>query len=170
MSSEREVVVSAEAIRSRVSELAAELDAAYPNVKPLLVAILKGSFMFLADLCRALEPEYELDFMSVASYRGPSSSGAVEIRLDLQTNVEGRDVLIVEDIVDTGLTLSYLRNLLLARGAKSVKVVALLFKPGRFQGDIAPEWVGFSVGDAFVVGYGMDLDEMGRLLPDVVKI
>lgn len=126
--------------------------------------------MFLADLCRALDPTYEIDFMSVASYRGSSSSGAVEIRLDLQTNVEGRDVLIVEDIVDTGLTLSYLRNLLLARGAKSVRVVSLLFKPGRFQGDAAPDWVGFCIGNDFVVGYGMDLDERGRLLPDIRKI
>lgn len=163
-------MVSAEAIRSRISELAAEVDATYPECKPLLVAILKGSFMFLADLCRALDPAYEIDFMSVASYRGSSSSGAVEIRLDLQTNVEGRDVLIVEDIVDTGLTLSYLRNLLLARGAKSVRVVSLLFKPGRFQGDAAPDWVGFSIGNDFVVGYGMDLDERGRLLADIRKI
>ena len=157
-------------IAARVAELAVEIRLAYGDARPLLVGILKGSFVFLADLGRELGPEYPVDFMAVASYDGSSSTGAVEIRLDLRTEIRGRDVLIVEDIIDSGNTLRYLLQTLRARKPRSIRVVTLLFKPAAFQGSEQPDFVGFGIPPVFVVGYGMDLDEKWRNLKHVGKL
>jgi hypoxanthine phosphoribosyltransferase len=161
-------VVTEEQIAERVERLAEEIARAYPN-GALLVGVLKGSFLFLADLLRRLPPTFPVDFLGVRSYQGTESSGAVEITLDLATDITGRDVLIVEDIVDTGLTLDYLMRLLQSRGPRSLRVVALLFKEEAHQGEWRPDWVGFAIPTTFVVGYGMDVDERFRGLPEVVE-
>lgn len=157
-------VLSEERLRVRTRELAKSIREDYAGKNALLVAVLKGSVVFLADLMRELGNGFPIDFMAVNSYDGNRSTGAVEIRLDLGTNVEGRDVLIVEDIVDTGLTLQYLLGVIRARGPSSVKVAALLFKPKAFQGNERPDYIGFELPNEFVVGYGMDLDEEWRNL------
>lgn len=161
-------VVTEEQIAERVERLAQEIARAYPD-GALLVGVLKGSFLFLADLVRRLPPTFSVDFLGVRSYQGTESSGAVEITLDLATDITGKDVLIVEDIVDTGLTLDYLKRLLQSRGPRSLRVVALFFKAEAHQGEWKPDWVGFSIPTMFVVGYGMDVDERFRGLPEVVE-
>ena len=155
---------SEELVRARVSELAFELRENYKNSEPLLVGVLKGCVYFLSDLSREMGGKLAIDFMAIESYEGMTSTGAVKIRMDLGTNIEGRDVLIVEDIVDTGLTLGYLVDLLEARNPKSLKVVSLLFKPAGFSGKYHPDFVGFEIPNDFVVGYGMDLGERHRNL------
>lgn len=159
-----DTLLSEDQIRQRTREMAEEIRAAYEGKSPLLVAVLKGSVIFLSDLCRELGEGFPIDFMAVSSYDGRESTGAVEIRLDISTNVEGRDVLIVEDIVDTGLTLQYLLELLRARRPASVRVATLLFKPGAYEGQEKPDFIGFEIPGDFVVGYGMDLDEEWRNL------
>lgn len=161
-------VVTREQIAERVEGLAQEIARAYPD-GALLVGVLKGSFLFLADLVRRLPPTFSVDFLGVRSYQGTESSGAVEITLDLATDITGKDVLIVEDIVDTGLTLDYLKRLLQSRGPRSLRVVALFFKGEAHQGEWKPDWVGFSIPTMFVVGYGMDVDERYRGLAEVVE-
>jgi len=161
-------VVTEAQISERVAQLAQELELAYPD-GALLVGVLKGSFLFLADLVRRLPPTFAVDFLGVRSYQGTESSGAVEITLDLATDITGRDVLIVEDIVDTGLTLDYLVRLLRSRGPASLRVVALFFKAEAHEGRSKPDWVGFEIPSTFVVGYGMDVDERFRGLPEVVE-
>lgn len=163
-------VLSEEQIQARVKELAQEVRERYGERGPLLVTVLKGAVFFLSDLCRELGDGYPMDFMCLSSYKGAGTSGAVQIKLDLATNIEGRDVLIVEDIVDTGLTLEYLLRLLRARRPASVKVIALLFKPEAFRGVERPDFVGFEIPNEFVVGYGMDLDERHRNLPFVGRL
>ncbi|HET6645144.1 MAG TPA: hypoxanthine phosphoribosyltransferase [Fimbriimonadales bacterium] len=165
-----EPFLAEEEIAARLAELAAEIRGAYGDSRPLLVGILKGSFVFLADLGRELGPEYPVDFMAVASYDGASSSGAPEIRLDLRTEIRGRDVLIVEDIVDSGNTLRYLLQALREREPRSIRVVTLLFKPASFQGSERPAFIGFEIPPDFVVGYGMDLDEKWRNLKHIGKL
>ncbi|MBA3725011.1 MAG: hypoxanthine phosphoribosyltransferase [Armatimonadetes bacterium] len=167
-----ETVLTEEQIASRTRELAQQIQRAYAESRPLLLSVLKGSVFFLADLARELGSGYPIDFMAVASYDGTRSTRAVEIRLDVSTHIEGRDVLIVEDIVDSGLTLEYLLGVLKARGATSVRVVTLLFKSDAFQGRDRPDFIGFELPNEFVVGYGMDLNEewrnlkfVGRLVP-----
>ncbi|GIV03382.1 MAG: hypoxanthine-guanine phosphoribosyltransferase [Fimbriimonadales bacterium] len=161
-------VVSESEIQAKVRDLAAELTAAYPG-GALLVAVLKGSFLFLADLVRELPPTFEVDFLAVRSYQGTQSSGAVEIVLDLATDITGRDLVLVEDIVDTGLTLDYLHRLLSARGPRSLRIASLFFKPAAHRGEVKPDWVGFEIPPQFVVGYGMDVNERYRGLRDVVE-
>ena len=165
-----DTLIDAESIAVRVRELAQQIKKDYAGRSPLLVAVLKGSVVFLSDLMRQLGDGFPIDFMAVTSYNGQASTGAVEIRLDLGTNVEGRDVLIVEDIVDTGLTLQYLLGVLRARGPASVKVVALLFKREACKAEESPDYVGFEIPSDFVVGYGMDLDEEHRNLPFVGRL
>jgi len=157
-----ETVLTEEQLASRIWELAREIRCAYADSTPMLLSLLKGSIFFLADLARALGNGFPIEFMAVASYNGTRSTRAVEIRLDICTNIEGRDVLIVEDIVETGLTLEYLLGVLKARGAASVRVVTLLFKPGAFQGTERPDFIGFELPNDYVVGYGMDLNEEWR--------
>ncbi len=166
-----ETLISAEAIRVRISELALEIDLQYQGESVLLVAVLKGSVHFLSDLSRAMTTETSLDFMQVSSYQsGKSSTGVVQIVKDLDINIEGKHLLIVEDIVDTGRTLSYLRRLLTTRNPKSVSVVALLSKPDARVEETPVEYVGFVIPNEFVVGYGLDYAERYRNLPFVARL
>ncbi|HWP31563.1 MAG TPA: hypoxanthine phosphoribosyltransferase [Fimbriimonadales bacterium] len=163
-------ILSKEEIHQRVEELAGEIESFYKEDKPLLVGVLKGSFVFLSDLLRCLPSDYMLDFMAVSSYSGDSSSGAVEIRLDLREDIFQRNVLLVEDVVDTGLTLSYIYRTLLARSPFSLRVVTLLLKVDSYRADVPIDFVGFKIPSRFVVGYGMDIDEKFRGLPYIASI
>jgi len=165
MSGRPDVLISADAIRARVAELAAEIQRDHPDGVHF-VAVLKGAFMFLSDLARAVGGDVSLDFMAVSSYaKGTTSSGEVRVLKDLDTPLDGRHVLIVEDIVDTGLTLSYLQDTLRARGPKTLRTACLLSKPSRRKTDVKVEYVGFTIDDHFVVGYGLDYAEQFRNLP-----
>jgi hypoxanthine phosphoribosyltransferase len=165
------VLFSEEAIQKRVRELGSELTAEYGDKSPILVSILKGGFIFLADLVRAMDMHCEMDFMVVSSYEDKKeSSGVVRILSDLGLNIEGRHVLIVEDIVDTGLTLDYLRELLNARNPASLGVVTLLDKVDRRLVEVPIEYTGFQVPDEFVVGYGLDYAQRYRNLPYITVL
>lgn len=165
-----ETLISEDEIKSKVAEMGAILRAEYAATKPLLVGVLKGCIYFIGDLSREMGEMCSIDFMAIESYDGDTSTGAVRIRLDLATNIEGRDVLVVEDIVDTGMTLSYLVDLFEARKPKSLKVATLLFKPGSFKGTYRPDYIGFEIPNDFVVGYGMDLGEEYRNLKFVGRL
>ena len=159
------VLISAEDIQRRVRDMAHEIARDYPDGVHL-IAVLKGAFVFLSDLARALPGQCSLDFMAVSSYgKSTSSSGQVQLLKDLESGLEGRDVIIVEDIVDTGLTLSYLQEILRARSPKSLKTACLLSKPSRRLIDVQVEYIGFTIEDQFVVGYGLDYAEQFRNLP-----
>lgn len=161
-------VVSAEELSSRVVELGHQIETDYKARPPLLVGVLKGAFMFMADLARAIHLPVEFDFMAVASYGSATrTSGVVRIVKDLDLDLTARHVLIVEDIVDSGLTLSYLRRNLLARGPASLEVCALLVKQGIERAPLDFRYVGFRIPPDFVVGYGLDVDERYRALPDI---
>jgi hypoxanthine phosphoribosyltransferase len=160
-----EVLLEEDQIRARVSEIAAQISADYKNKDPLLVCVLKGAVFFMADITREIEIPCEMDFMAVSSYGSSTdSSGVVRILKDLEATIDGRHVIIVEDIVDTGLTLSYLRKNLNARNPASVEVCTLLTKPTRRKVDVSCRYVGFDVPDKFVVGYGLDYQEKYRNL------
>jgi len=162
---------SPEAIASRVAELGATIAADYGDRPPIVVSVLKGSFVFAADLVRAIPLRLRVEFLGVQSYgSGTESTGAVQIIQDLAHPIENEDLLIVEDIVDTGLTLAYILNLLKARKAKSIRVCALLDKPARRKVEVAVDYVGFVVGDAFVVGYGLDCAQEYRNLPGLCEL
>ena len=163
-----EVLVSADQLQRRVSELGAEISRDYADRSLLLVGVLKGAVFFLSDLMRFIEIPVELDFMAVASYGSATdSSGVVRILKDLDVAIEGRDVLIVEDIVDSGLTLQYLIRNLGSRNPRTLEVCALLTKPERRKVDLPTRYVGFEIPDRFVVGYGLDYAERHRNLPYV---
>jgi hypoxanthine phosphoribosyltransferase len=158
-----EVLVTADQIKERIAEIAAEIDEHYRGTDVLLLGILKGAVPFMADLSRALTIPTQQDWMAVSSYgSGTVSSGVVRILKDLDTDIKDRDVLIVEDIIDSGLTLSWLSANLAARGARSVEIVTLLRKPEAAKVKIAVRWVGFDIPNAFVVGYGLDFNENYR--------
>lgn len=160
------ILFTEEEIHQKVQELAAWLDERYRGTTPLAVAVLKGSVIFFCDLVRAMKTPVQMDFMTISSYgSGSSSSGLPKIVMDLAANVEGRDVLLVEDIVDSGNTLLKLRTLLNGRGAKSFTVVTLLDKPSRRQVDINADYSCFEVGNEFIVGYGLDYAQQYRNLP-----
>ena len=162
------VLVTAEQIREKIAVIAGEIDEHYKDKNPLLVGVLKGAVPFMADLARAMELPTTQDWMAVSSYgSGTMSSGVVRILKDLDTDVKDRDVLIVEDIIDSGLTLSWLTSNLKARGAASVEIVTLLRKPEAAKVEIAVRWVGFDIPNEFVVGYGLDYDERYRSLDGV---
>ena len=162
------IMISQEQIAQRVKELGAELDQAYQGRKPLMVCILKGSVVFFADLIREMDTSMEIDFMSVSSYgAGTTSSGELKIKKDLSVDIEGRDVLIVEDIIDSGNTLYKLKQMLNERRPASLNIVTLLDKPDRRTMPIEPEYTGFVIEDEFVVGYGLDYAEDYRNLPFV---
>ena len=162
------VLLSSEQIQQRVHAIGAQINGDYRGRPLHLVCILKGASIFLADLLRTLELEVSLDFIAVASYhKGSSSSGEVQITKDLDLPLQGRDVLIVEDVVDTGLTLNYLYHLLESRGPRSLKIVTLLDKPSRRRLSIRADYVGFEIPDSFVVGYGLDYGERYRQLPHI---
>ncbi|RLC92650.1 MAG: hypoxanthine phosphoribosyltransferase [Chloroflexi bacterium] len=161
------VLISEETLQARVAEIGRELNATYTDEdRPLLVAVLKGAFVFLADLTRHLEMRHEVNFMEISSYgTGTKSSGVVRILLDLEQNIEGRHVLIVEDIVDSGRTLEYITRNLQTRRPTSLRVCTLLSKPSRREVGVTVDFVGFEVPDEFVVGYGLDFAEEYRNLP-----
>lgn len=162
------ILISKEEIANRTAELGRQISRDFEGRRPLLVCVLKGSVMFFADLVRQISEDVELDFMAISSYgSGSTSSGEVRVLKDLGVKVEGRDLLIVEDIVDSGITLSYLTNLLKTRGAASVEICTLLDKPERRQRRLKPKYVGFTIPNEFVIGYGLDYDERYRNLPDV---
>jgi hypoxanthine phosphoribosyltransferase len=160
-----EVVVTADQIEDRITELAKEIDADYQDREPLLVGILKGAAMFMSDLARALERPTRMEFMAVSSYgSGTQSSGVVRILKDLDYDIAGADVLIVEDIIDSGLTLSWLLKNQRARNPASISIVTLLRKPDAVKVDVDVKYVGFDIPNEFVVGYGLDFDERYRNL------
>lgn len=162
------VVVSAEQIRSRIEELGREIARDYAGEPLLLVGILKGAFVFLADLARAIDLPLSLDFMAVSSYGAATkTSGIVRIVKDLDVDLTDRHVLVVEDIVDSGLTLRYLIKNLAARNPASLEVCSLLLKSGERRSEPELRYVGFTIPDRFVVGYGLDVDERYRNLPDI---
>jgi len=167
-----EVLFSAEEIQNRVKELGAEIARDYAGKKLILVGVLKGSCVFLSDLMRAIDLPLEIDFMAVSSYgKATKSSGAVQILKDLSEDVLNQDIIVVEDIVDTGLTLSYLFENLRVRGANSVKLAALLDKPEpRIKRDLRIDYCGFQVPNKFVVGYGLDAAERWRNLPFIAVV
>ena len=162
------MLLSAEQIAARVREMGAEIDHDYPDGNLHLVCILKGACFFLADLARALHRDAYVDFMGISSYgKGKSTSGEVKVTKDLDISVEGADLLIVEDIVDSGVTLNYLVHLLEQRKPRSVRIAALLDKPERRQRPVKVAYTGFQIPDEFVVGYGLDFAEHYRNLRDV---
>jgi hypoxanthine phosphoribosyltransferase len=164
------VLISADDIQLRVQALAQEIRRDHPDGVHL-VCVLKGAFVFLADLARHLPEDATLDFMAVSSYgTSTKSSGQVQVLKDLDAGIEGRDVVIVEDIVDTGLTLTYLQDILRARSPRNLRTACLLSKPSRRKIDVKVEYVGFSIEDKFVVGYGLDHGEKYRTLPYIAVI
>ena len=166
-----EVLIPEEKIAARVKELGKQISRDYQGKTIHLVCVLKGAYTFLADLARAIEIPVTLDFLAVSSYnKGTSTSGAVQLTKDLDTSLEGADVLIVEDIADTGLTLRYLYNMLKARHPSSLKVIALLSKPSRRTVNVPVDYVGFEIADRFVVGYGLDVDQKYRNLPYIAAV
>ncbi|HJZ85089.1 MAG TPA: hypoxanthine phosphoribosyltransferase [Polyangia bacterium] len=159
-------LLSAAAIRARVAEMGAKITRDYAGGDLLLVGVLKGSFVFMADLCRAIDLPLSVEFLGLQSYGDQTeSSGVVQITADLTRPVEGKDVLIVEDIVDTGLTMDYLLENLRLRLPRTVKIAALLHKPDRMIRKVAIDYLGFTIPDAFVVGYGLDYSQLHRNLP-----
>ena len=162
------VLIDSETIRKRVRELGTAITADYRGTAPHLIAILKGASVFHADLIRAIDLSVSIDFIAVGSYGASiKSSGEVRILKDLDESVEGRDVLLVEDILDTGLTMHYLIQNLTSRRPKSLKVVTLLNKPAQRSVQVSADYVGFEVSDHFVVGYGLDFDQRYRNLPEI---
>jgi hypoxanthine phosphoribosyltransferase len=162
----KEVLISAERLQTRVTELAAQIDADYAGRELLLVGVLKGAVMVMADLARAMHLPVQMDWMAVSSYgSGTRSSGVVRILKDLDTDITGKDVLVVEDIVDSGLTLSWLVGNLRSRGPASVRVCVMLRKPGAARMDVDVAYVGFDIENEFVIGYGLDYAERYRNLP-----
>ena len=166
------VLISQADIQQRIVTLADEIERGYPGGEGIhLVAILKGGFMFMADLVRAMSDRVTMDFMAVSSYgKGTTTSGQVRVLKDLDSNVEGRHVILVEDIVDTGLTLHYLQDLLKARAPKSLRTACLLSKPSRRKVDVQVDFIGFTIEDHFVVGYGLDYAEKYRNLPYIAVL
>ena len=160
-----QTLLTAVQIQTRVAEMARDIRRDYPEGLHI-IAVLKGAFIFLSDLVRNMDGNVSLDFLAVSSYAtGTTSSGEVRLLKDLDTTLDGKDVLIVEDIVDTGLTLTYLQDILRARGPRVLRTACLLSKPSRRKVDVKVEYIGFSIEDRFVVGYGLDYAEQFRNLP-----
>jgi hypoxanthine phosphoribosyltransferase len=165
------VLIPAEKIQARIAELGAEIDRDYPTGPVYLVGILKGACIFLSDLARAMKTPARIEFVGIASYgRGKTSSGQVKLTKDLDQSVEGQHVIVVEDIVDTGVTLTYLLQVFQQRKPKSLRIAAFLDKPERRQRPVNVDYVGFRVPDEFLVGYGLDYAEDYRNLPDVCAL
>ncbi|MBA3587676.1 MAG: hypoxanthine phosphoribosyltransferase, partial [Chloroflexi bacterium] len=160
-----EILLDSDAIAARVVELGSQLTGDYAGRDPVLVSVLKGALVFLADLMRAMDLPSSIDLMEVSSYAGTETSGQVRILKDLSKPIEGRDVIVVEDIIDTGLTLNYLLGYLADRQPASIKICCLLDKPARRLADIPIDYIGFTIPDRFVIGYGLDYEERYRNLP-----
>jgi hypoxanthine phosphoribosyltransferase len=166
-----EVLISEDQIQTRIKELGAQITKDYAGRNPLLIGVLKGACFFLSDLLRAIDTRLSIEFMAISSYGSSTrTSGEVRIMKDLDVPIEGRDILVVEDIVDTGLTLSYLLANLESRGAASVRLAALLDKAERRQKEVRIDYLGFQIPDEFVVGYGLDFAERYRNLPFIAVL
>ena len=159
------VLISKDEIESRVAEMGRRITADFRDKDPIFVGVLKGCFIFMADLMRHVDIKCTMDFMAVSSYSGTSSTGAVKITKDLSEDIEGRHVIIVEDILDSGVTLSYLKQYLMVRRPASITIATLMDKPARRKADVYADYSCFEVPDAFVVGYGLDYNEHYRNLP-----
>lgn len=165
MSDIKEVLISEEEIQNKVKELGKKITEDYRDKSLFLLGILKGAVPFMADIMRRIDLDLEYDFMDVSSYQGTRSLGEVRILKDISTSIVGKDILIVEDIIDTGITLNYLTKVLKSRGANSIEIVTMLSKPSRRKVDLPVKYNGFEIEDNFVIGYGMDYDEKYRALP-----
>lgn len=165
MSDIKEVLYSEEEIRDKVKELGERITEDYKGKKLFLLGILKGCVPFMADIMRSIDLELEYDFMDVSSYQGTRSMGEVRILKDISTSIVDKDILIVEDIIDTGVTLSYLTKILKSRGARSIEIVTMLSKPSRRKVELPVKYNGYEIDDHFVIGYGMDYNERFRGLP-----
>jgi hypoxanthine phosphoribosyltransferase len=162
--------IHADTIQNRIKELAQIIDEDYHDKKPVFVIMLKGAFLFAADLLKKIQTDCEVVFVRTGSYNGTQSSGDVKLLIPFQENLQGKDVIIIEDIVDSGKTLHKFIPMLKEQHPASIKVATLLFKPQSLQHVIHPDYVGFEIPEAFVVGYGMDYDELGRNLPDIHQL
>ena len=165
MSDIKEVLYSEEEIRDKVKELGERITEDYKGKNLFLLGILKGCVPFMADIMRSIDLELEYDFMDVSSYQGTRSMGEVRILKDISTSIVDKDILIVEDIIDTGVTLSYLTKILKSRGARSIEIVTMLSKPSRRKVELPVKYNGYEIDDHFVIGYGMDYNERFRGLP-----
>ena len=164
----KEILISKEQLQEKVKELAEEVSRDYADKDLMIVSVLKGGVVFTTDLIKEITVPLSIDFMAISSYGvSTSTSGVVRILKDLETNIEGKDILIVEDIIDSGLTLKYLKELLISRGPRSVRICTILNKPARRKVDVEVEYKGFDIPDEFVVGYGLDYAEKYRNLPFV---
>lgn len=167
----KSILISEEEVQERIKELGIEVTEDYKDKDLMIVGILKGAVVFMSELCKRIDLPIDMDFMSVSSYgKSSESTGEVKINKDLDGSVQGKDILIVEDIIDTGLTLSYLTDNLKKRGASSVKIITLLDKPGRRNIEVKVDYLGFEVPNEFIVGYGLDYAEMYRNLPYVAAL
>lgn len=162
----KEILVAEDALRAKVAELGARITADYAGRRPLLLGVLKGSVVFMSDLMREIKLPCEIDFMSVSSYgKGVKSTGVVRILRDLDSDISGRDIIVIEDILDSGMTLSYILDMLKTRNPASIRLCALLDKPSRRKVPVEVSYSGFEIPDEFVVGYGLDYAEKYRNLP-----
>ncbi|MBR5095413.1 MAG: hypoxanthine phosphoribosyltransferase [Oscillospiraceae bacterium] len=159
------VLISAEEIEEKVAEVGRKISEEFQGKDPIFVGVLKGCFIFMADLMRHVTIDCAMDFMAVSSYKGTTSTGAVKINKDLNEDIEGRHVILVEDILDSGVTLNYLKSYLEVRRPASISIVTLMDKPARRKAPVYADWSCFEVPDAFVVGYGLDYNERYRNLP-----
>ncbi len=162
--------ISAAEIDSAIARTAARINEDYRGQKLLFIAVLNGSFVFAADLLRKITVDCEISFVKVASYHGVSSTGSINELIGLTEQIEGRDVVVIEDIVDTGLTLQKVRTLLSERKPASLRIASLLFKPEAYKGQVPVDYVALEIPNEFIVGYGLDYDGLGRNLPDIYKI
>ena len=159
------ILISEEEIQKKVAEMGRKISDDFRGKDPLFVGVLKGCFIFMADLMRYVDIRCSMDFMAVSSYSGTTSTGAVKINKDLSEDIEGRHIIIVEDILDSGVTLNYLKNFLLVRKPASISIATLMDKPARRKADVYADYSCFEIPDAFVVGYGLDYNERYRNLP-----
>jgi hypoxanthine phosphoribosyltransferase len=162
--------IHADTIEQRVKDLAQIIDRDYVSKRPVFVVMLKGAFLFAADLLKKVQVDCEVAFVRLSSYEGTQSTGQVRLLMPFHENLQGKDVIIVEDIVDSGKTLHHFIPLLKEQQPASVRIATLLFKPQSLQHIIYPDYVGFEIPETFVVGYGMDFDELGRNLPDIYQL
>ena len=159
------VLISEEELEAAVAKIGAQITKDFEGKEPIFIGVLKGCFIFMADLMRHVELPCSMDFMAVSSYKGTSSTGAVKINKDLNEDIAGKDIILVEDILDSGVTLNYLKNYLSVRKPASIHIVTLMDKPSRRKADICADYSCFEVPDAFVVGYGLDYNEKYRNIP-----
>ncbi len=165
-----EIFISKDEIGRKVSSLAETINANYSGKEVVFIAVLNGAFMFASDLLKEIDLECEITFVKMSSYQGTQTSGMVEELIGLTTNIEDKEVIIIEDIVDTGYTIDKIISLLNGKNPKSINICSLLYKPDSFKGKTKPEYVGFSIPNAFVVGYGLDYDQKGRNLDALYQI